>query len=145
MDHKLSEAQSRHFWGIVGDVTEVFGSNNMVRVCEMVTEAWNEKHMARVREGNIVGLGGKMRVSRVQELLKGHGAAVSAAQLQNSVAPQEVKRVLQKKDVPSLSHRDAVPWLKRINGTLSGRKEKRLKQLLDHFAGKPDDYVLKLD
>ena len=117
MDHKLSEAQGRHFWGIVGDVTEVFGSNNMVRVCEMVTEAWNEKHMAWVPEGSIVGLGRKMRASRVQELLKGHGADVSAAQQQNSVGPQEVKRVLQKKDVPSLSHRDAVPWLKRINGT----------------------------
>ena len=103
MDHKLSEAQSRHFWGIVGDVTKVFGSNNIVQVCHMVTEAWNDKHMAQVREGSIVGLGRKMRASRVQELLKGYIAAVFTAQLQNSVALQEVKRVLQKKDVPSLS------------------------------------------
>ena len=44
MDHKLTVAQNRHFWEIVGDVTEMFGSDNMVQVCEMVADAWNEKH-----------------------------------------------------------------------------------------------------
>ena len=146
MDHKLTVTQNRHFWEIVGDVTEMFGSDNMVQVCEMVANAWNQKHMAQVREGRVVELSGKMRMSRVQELLKGHGAAVSAAQLQNSLALHEAaKRVLRKQDVTSPSHRDAVPCLKRINGTLSGQKEKHLKQLLDHFEGKPDDYVVKLD
>ena len=61
MDHKLTVTLNRHFCEIAGDVTEMFGSDNMVQVCEMVANAWNEKHMAWVREGSVVGLGGKLR------------------------------------------------------------------------------------
>ena len=68
----------------------------------------------------------------------------NAAPVPAEAAAPVSKKILRKRNIDSLSYRDAEPWLRKINKPLSNTLAKRRRALWDYFDDKPDNYELTL-
>ena len=133
-----------------------------------VANAWNRKHdIMQENLASVAGLGGRMRPSHAEELLKKRGHEIKKtapnmsvtttagrqnkkkqveAAVQPAMATAEAKRnILTRHKVGKLSVRDALPWLRKLALPTAVRTRKGRQDLLrKHFDGKKDGHQVEL-
>ena len=148
----LSEFQMNAFWSSVKEASVFHGRNTTTLSPEKVVEVFNSKHVERMRRGDGIGLGGRMRAAHARKLLrttgytiKEHQIAARHADRKNApVVTPKRQQVLTRECVETLSFADCKKWLLKIGRPLHSTKPKRHKELYEFFDGKARGYRLML-
>jgi hypothetical protein len=155
---ELSPFQLQCFWRFAEAAWRIFGGElvAMDSIADTVTRFWNSGHVhLQPTEYAGIGLGGLMQTGHAKALLRKAGYRIREENmgLVNSFNPRQepappppssTMKWLGKRDIDSLSYRDAEPWIRRIGKQPRRAVNHRKQQLHEYFHGKLENHKIIL-